>query len=143
MNKIQKAHNDDDALSADSRKAGKLGRPQSVTEQEKGDTFLTDMLFKGKTPSKVPKAPSSKPPAMSAKGKRANLELKPKTEDQNSELDSDEYQDIVFDINESKHMSQRADDFLTNKPFQAWGDDQSQVTEDGNKSVSSGKAHFI
>lgn len=91
---MQQSHKeDDDAVSVESKK-GK--RPQTVTE-EKGDTFLTDMLFKNKMPQKPAKP--TKPAAV----KRAQSELK-KPQDKKSDVDSEEYQDIVFDIDESKHL---------------------------------------
>ena len=49
---MQKSHmEDDDAVSVESGKK-KMSRPQTVTENEKGDTFLTDMLFKNTMPPK-------------------------------------------------------------------------------------------
>jgi hypothetical protein len=51
---------DDDAVSVESGK-NKMSRPQTVTENEKGDTFLTDMLFKNKMPPKPVKQSALKP----------------------------------------------------------------------------------
>lgn len=58
---MQKSHmEDDDAVSVESGK-NKMSRPQTVTENEKGDTFLTDMLFKNKMPPKPVKQSALKP----------------------------------------------------------------------------------
>ena len=84
-----------------------------------GDTFLTDMLYKGdkgKTPTKPPKPGSSKP---NLRGKRAETDLKQaKMEDDEKEsaIDSDEYNDMVYDIEYGKQLINRADDFLEDKP---------------------------
>lgn len=48
---------------------------------------------------------------MSAKGQRAKSDLKK----QASEIDSDEYQDMVFDIDYGRQLVQNADDFLSDK----------------------------
>lgn len=71
--------------------SAKSNRPPTQQEADKGETFLTDMLFKqGKTPTKPPKSGATKP-VMSAKGKRAQSELKQKLEEKESAIDSDEY----------------------------------------------------
>jgi len=58
---MQKNHKeDDDAISMDSGKK-KVSRPHTVTENEKGDTFLTDMLFKNKVAAKPLKKESVRP----------------------------------------------------------------------------------
>ena len=58
---MQKSHmEDDDAVSVESGKK-KMSRPQTVTENEEGDTFLTDMLFKNKMPPKPVKQSALKP----------------------------------------------------------------------------------
>jgi hypothetical protein len=48
---------------------------------------------------------------MSAKGQRVKSEMKK----QASEIDSDEYQDMVFDIDYGRQLVQNADDFLSNQ----------------------------
>jgi hypothetical protein len=48
---------------------------------------------------------------MSAKGQRVKSDMKK----QASEIDSDEYQDMVFDIDYGRQLVQNADDFLSNK----------------------------
>ena len=76
-----------------------MNRPSTVTE-EKGDTFLTDMLFKKQdkvTPAKISK--QSKP-VLSAKGQRQKTDMK--KQEKASEIDSDEYQDMVYDIDYGK-----------------------------------------
>jgi hypothetical protein len=61
------------------------------------------MLFKKQIPPKPAKLSAMKPSGVGIKGKRAQSELK-KPEDKKSDVDSEEYQDIVFDIDESKHL---------------------------------------
>lgn len=90
MNEMQQSHKeDDDAISVQSKQR-KMSRPQTVTENEKGDTFLTDMLFKKQMPLKPAKPSAVKPPAVGIKGKRAQSELK-KPEEKKSDVDSEEY----------------------------------------------------
>jgi hypothetical protein len=48
---------------------------------------------------------------MSAKGQRVKSDLKK----QPSEIDSEEYQDMVFDIDYGRQLVQNADDYLSNK----------------------------
>lgn len=68
------------------------------------------MLFKGqgKTPAKPPKASSK--PVMSAKGKKRE-----EAKEKESAIDSEEFADMVFDIDYSKHLLDKADEFLENK----------------------------
>jgi len=51
---------DDDAISVESGKK-KTSRPHTVTENEKSDTFLTDMLFKNKKSAKPIKNEAIRP----------------------------------------------------------------------------------
>ena len=118
--------------------SAKSNRPQTTTEADKGDTFLTDMLFKKGTPSKPAKP--GKPPA--SKGPRAQSELKKKPQQTQSEVDSDEYNDMVFDIDESRQLVQMADDFLSNKPL-AITEGLSTVSEEGNRSTNSANRNFV
>lgn len=71
--------------------SGAKGRPRA--EEVQGDTFLTDMLFKRKTPSK----PNLKPSSQQSKQKAAQR-------DDQSDDDLSEYRDMVFDIDESKAL---------------------------------------
>ena len=88
-------------------------RPGSTMAEDKGDTFLTDMLFKKQQDSKITPAKQKigSKPVMSAKGQRVKSDMKK----QASEIDSDEYQDMVFDIDYGRQLVQNADDFLSNK----------------------------
>ena len=84
-----------------------------MAEKGGGDTFLTDMLFQkkeGKTPAKPPRTK----PNLSAKGTRRPDTA---TKDKESAVDSEEYEDMVYDMEYGKSLVQRADDFLTNKPL--------------------------
>ena len=75
MSQLQREVNDDTSsvMSEPKRRQSAKARPGTSTE-DKGDTFLTDMLFKKQsTPAKVPKGTK---PTMSAKGTRARSELK-------------------------------------------------------------------
>lgn len=95
------------------------------------------MLFKGgqgKTPSKPPKTGATKP-NMSAKGKRAQSDLKnaKRDEEKESAIDSEEYNDMVFDIEYGRSLMERADDFLENRPSVAISDTDSQRTKGGSK----------
>lgn len=79
---------------------------------DQGDTFLTDMLMKGKPKTKRADASSTvKKPPMSSKGSvRAGTEMKKKVNDAKApnadltEIDSEEYRDMVFDIEDSKDL---------------------------------------
>ena len=48
---------------------------------------------------------------MSAKGQRVKSDMKK----QASEVDSDEYQDMVFDFDYGRQLVQNAEDFLSNR----------------------------
>jgi hypothetical protein len=85
-------------------------------------TVLTDMMFKRdstsgrQTPVKPPKSGPTKP-NLSAKGgrNRADTDLKRgdfHPEEKESAIDSDEYQDMVFDIEYGKALMDKADNFL-------------------------------
>ena len=65
------------------------------------DTFLTDMMFKDKP--KPPK-PNTKPNLSAKGGRRADTDLKKDQEQQDKEsaIDSDEYQDMEYDIEYGK-----------------------------------------
>ncbi len=77
-------------------------RPVSTMVEDKGDTFLTDMLFKKQQDNKITPAKQKigSKPVMSAKGQRVKSDLKK----QPSEIDSDEYQDMVFDIDYGRQL---------------------------------------
>lgn len=81
------------------------------------------MLFKGqgKTPAKPPK--SSTKPVLSAKGKRRE-EVKEKE----SAIDSDEYQDMVYDIEYSRQLLEKADEFLETKTDYSGKSSKSKAT---------------
>lgn len=79
------------------------GREMGAAAKDGGETFLTDMLYNKK---KTTGRPKNRPP-MSSKPARAQSELKPKAKPAEdirpqSEIDSEEYRDLVFDIEESK-----------------------------------------
>lgn len=84
---------------SEQRKSSALNRPSTVTE-DKGDTFLTDMLFKGKEKITPAKQSKQSKPVLSAKGQRQKNDLK--KQEKASEIDSDEYQDMVYDIDYGK-----------------------------------------
>lgn len=77
---------------------------------------------------------------MSAKGgrNRADTDLK-KDEEKESVIDSDEYQDMVFDIEYGRSLIQKADDFLDNKPSQILSDTSSINNQSKVSFVNSNK----
>lgn len=82
-------------------------KPARTSNDETGETFLTDMLFKGRPPSK-PNLRKETPKSLnSRKGDTSE-----KKEIDQSEYDPDEYRDMVFDFDQSKALVQMADDFL-------------------------------
>lgn len=63
----------------DKRKGSAMSnRPGSTMVEDKGDTFLTDMIFKKQSDSKITPAKSkiASKPVMSAKGQRVKSDMK-------------------------------------------------------------------
>jgi len=52
-------------------------------------------------------------------------------DDKESAIDSDEYQDMVFDIEYGKALMNKADNFLQNKPAVDWSSDTGSQLKDG------------
>ena len=68
-------------------------------EEDTGDTFLTDIMNKKRAGSQ----------ASNAK-KKPNKKVVEEEDDQS--VDSDEYQDIVYDVEQTQALMDMADDFL-------------------------------
>ena len=108
------------------------------TTEDKGDTFLTDMLFKGR--------PASKPNLRKTPANKRQQDTESLTAQ--SEDDPEEYRDMVFDFDESKALVKVADDFLRGETPLAitQGEDErfeNQSQSEAGKSTAKSKGKFI
>lgn len=88
-----------------SSKQGRATGKEAVEEEDTGDTFLTDML----NSKNRPRAGSS---TSAAKNKKQTAVKQPDYDDKDSNVDSDEYQDVVYDVEQTQALMDMADDFL-------------------------------
>lgn len=73
------------------------------------------MLFKQNKPTPT-KPPKNAKPNLQKKRADTDLKSRKQEEEKESAVDSDELNDMVYDIEYGKALLQRADDFLDNKP---------------------------
>ena len=129
--------------------SGKANRKVPGDKGDSGDTFLTDMLFKGEAKQQQRRQnkatfQSATKPQLAGRGSSRTRQASSKTAqkeervEEQSNVDSDleeEYKDTVFDFEQSKALVQMADDYLDNKPLLALMAPGSEYEEDDTQSL--------